>query len=87
MLLLLLPRARWGFFSAPGIGAAEQVRAANLYSGEVDKAGVALWAVTWRQALRLEAADDGTCPPLPAELYAAAQGEEHEAIGPGGVDG
>ena len=31
------------------------VRVANLYSGEVDKAGVTLWAVTWRQALRREA--------------------------------
>ena len=82
VLLLLLPRARWGFFSAAGIGAAEQVRAANLYSGEVDKAGVALWAVTWRQALRLEAAEDGRCPPLPGELYASAQDDPHEVIHP-----
>lgn len=36
-------------------GIAAGVRAANLYSGEVDKAGVALWAVTWRQAMRREA--------------------------------
>ena len=78
VLLLLIPRARWGLTD---IGAAENLRAVNLYSGEVDKAGVALWAVTWRQALRLEAAaDDGACPPLPEELYAAAQDDPHEAI-------
>jgi len=39
-LLLHVPRARWGLSS--GIGAAEDLRAENLYSGEVDKAGVAL---------------------------------------------
>ena len=74
-LLLLIPRARWGFFSAPGIGAAERLQARNLFSAEIDKANVALWAVTWRQALRLVAAEDRTCPALPAELYASAQGD------------
>ena len=72
VLLLLIPRARWGLTD---IGAAEYLPAGNLYSGEVDKANVALWAVTWRQALRLEASADGTCPALPAELYASAQGD------------
>ena len=70
VLLLLIPLARWGLTD---IGAAEDLRTGNLYSGEVDKAGVAQWAVTWRQALRLEAAADGTCPPLPDELYTSAQ--------------
>ena len=36
-------------------GIAAGVRATNLHSGEVDKAGVAFWAVMWRQALRREA--------------------------------
>ena len=81
-LLLLIPRARWGFSSAADIGSAEQLQARNMFSGAVDKEGIALWAVTWRQALRLEAAEDGTCPPLPAELYASAQDDPHEAIHP-----
>jgi hypothetical protein len=32
--------------------------------------------------LKLEAAEDGTCPPLPSELYAAAQDDPHEKIHP-----
>ena len=76
-LLLLIPRARWGL---SGTGAAERLQARNLFSAEIDKANVALWAVTWRQALRLEAAGDGTCPAMPEELYAAAQDDPHEVI-------
>ena len=86
-LLLYLPRTRWGLSSAAGIGAATDLRAENLYSSAVDKTGVAMWAVTWQQAMRLATVEDGTCPPLPEELYAAAQGDEHEAIEPGGGDG
>ena len=76
-LLLLIPRARWG---STDIAATERLEARNLFSGAVDKNGVALWVVTWRQTLRLEAAADGTCPPLPEELYASAQFDPHEAI-------
>ena len=76
-LLLLIPRARWGLAD---FGTAERLQARNLYSGEVDKEGVALWMVSWRQTLRLETDEDGTCPPLPDELYASAQDDPHEAI-------
>ncbi len=76
-LLLYLPRARWGL---TGIGPVEDLRAANLYSSAVDKTGLAMWVVTWLQKLRLEAAADGTCPPLPGELYASARNDPHEAI-------
>ncbi|MCY4584897.1 MAG: DUF1834 family protein [Bryobacterales bacterium] len=78
-LLLYLPRARWGL---AGVGAAERVRAENLFSAALDKTGVAMWAVTWTQPLRLEAADGGTVPPLPTELYSSAQDDPHEAIYP-----
>lgn len=78
-LLLYVPRARWGL---TGIGAAEDLQAANLYSSEVDQSNLAIWMVSWRQTLRLEAAEDGTCPPLPSELYAAAQDDPHEKIHP-----
>ena len=84
-LLLHVPRARWGFTSGAGIGPAEDLRAANLYSRAIDKTGVAMWMVSWRQMLRLEAAEDGTCPPLPSELYAAAQDDPHEKIHPEGA--
>ena len=41
-----------------------------------------MWVVTWLQKLRLEAAADGTCPPLPGEFYASARNDPHEAIYP-----
>ena len=78
-LLLYVPRARWGL---AGLGAAEELRARNLYSSMIDKTGIAMWLVSWQQTLRLEAAEDGTCPPLPEELYASAQEDPHEAIWP-----
>ena len=63
-----IPRARWGL---KGIGGAEQLRSDNLYSGAIDKTGIALWAVRWRQTLRLgESIFSGEkdCP-VPEELY------------------
>lgn len=84
-LLLYVPRAHWGFSSGAGIGAAEDLRAANLYSSEVDQSNLAMWMVSWRQTLRLEAAEDGTCPPLPSELYSSADDDPHEKIHPEGA--
>ncbi len=78
-LLLYIPRARWGL---ERIGSATDLRAENVYSGAVDKKGVALWMVMWRQMLRLEALEDGTCPPLPEELYSSAREDPHVGIYP-----
>ena len=78
-LLLYIPRARWGLAR---IGPATDLRAQNLYSGAVDKKGVAMWSVMWRQILRLETAADGTCPPLPEEIYSSAEEDPHEIIHP-----
>jgi phage gp37-like protein len=36
------------------------LRADNLYSGAVDKLGIALWAITWRQGTTLGAFDEAT---------------------------
>lgn len=36
------------------------VEAANLYSGQIDSQGMALWAIRWRQVLELAAKDDCT---------------------------
>lgn len=79
-LLLHLPRTRWGLPADVSLGLPEQVRAANLYSGDVDEHGVAMWLVSWQQTLRLEAAADRTCPPLPTELYVYAQGDPQERL-------
>ena len=81
-LLLYVPRARWGMSD---IGEATGLRAANLYSRAIDKTGVAMWMVSWRQMLRQEAAEDGTCPPLPSELYSSADDDPHEKIHPEGA--
>lgn len=46
--MMLIDRSRFGL---AGVGAPEELRATNEFSGEVDKAGVALWQVTWTQAI------------------------------------
>lgn len=46
--MMLIDRSRFGL---SGVGAPEDLRATNEFSGEVDKAGVALWQVTWTQAI------------------------------------
>lgn len=63
-----LPRDRWGL---SGLGPATDMRAENLYSETLDKTGAAMWTVTWRQTLRLDAPTDEVCPPLPGELYSS----------------
>lgn len=65
-LLIQVPRARWGL---TGAGQAKSVRADNLYSGEIATKGVALWAVVWRQQVRMGTSIwDGTGP-VPTQLY------------------
>lgn len=41
---------RWGLDSADY---PDQLRGDNLYSGTIDGAGVALWAISWRQSITL----------------------------------
>lgn len=68
-LLVGLPGERWGL---AGVGEARQARAENLYAPGLDKLGLALWAVAWRQACRFEWAEGPPAAdwPLPTELYA-----------------
>ncbi len=70
---------RWGVkWAFP----AQKVKGQNLYSGNIDRVGVAMWGVSWRQKVRLGEsswADEGS---VPAELYASfdpAIGADHEA--------
>lgn len=53
------------------LGGAERVAADNLYSGDVSKASIALWAVSWDQPLRFPKPEPQT-PPVLTELYLGA---------------
>ncbi len=78
-------------FGLRGLSAAKVTRLDNLYGEAFDKAGVALWAVSWEQRIKLGAdvfAGEGV---LPSELYvgfAPEIGEPHEGdyIKVGGSD-
>jgi hypothetical protein len=53
-VLNLVPANAW---SQDTVQTPEHIRADNLYSSGLDKAGIALWAVTWRQKHDLETVD------------------------------
>ncbi|MCP3943462.1 MAG: hypothetical protein GY710_18550 [Desulfobacteraceae bacterium] len=55
--------------------------AKNLYSGEIDRIGIALWVVSWQQTVRLGEDIWKTDFPMPTKLYigfAPDIGEGHE---------
>lgn len=52
---------RFGVVCGPG----EEVKAKNLYSGDIDRNGVAMWGISWKQTVRVgknRYAEDGTIP-------------------------
>jgi hypothetical protein len=51
MLSLIVPDNSWSLDET--LGAPERVQADNLFSALIDKAGVAMWAITWRQHMQL----------------------------------
>lgn len=53
-VLQAVARSNWGDPLAYDLADSASLDATNLYSGDLDAVGVALWAVTWRQQLRLE---------------------------------
>lgn len=58
---LMITETILGFLPYEPFGLARKpsdVEAANLYSGKIDNAGMALWAVRWRQVIELAAKDD-----------------------------
>ena len=65
------------------IGSPREVQAANLYSGEVDKAKIALWAVTWMQQFRARPEDFDFELPEPAGIPAEVLTGFVPDIGPG----
>lgn len=64
-LLVFIPGQRWGLKGAMD---ARGVKADNLFSGKVERQGVAMWAVTWEQSLRLGENGWGGGR-LPSEMY------------------
>ncbi len=75
-----IPEHTMGSACAYGAGA---VRAQNLYSGEVQKAGINLWALSWSQKVRIGVSvweQTDTDAPIPSELYVSPEpltGPEH----------
>ncbi len=63
----IVPNNRWGQ-TGRRLSTPQNIRAENLYSGDLDKSGVAVWAITWTQSLYIgaDAFDD---PILIQELY------------------
>lgn len=54
-VLRRLPGSRWGLARGQR---PERINAENLYSGEIDQIGIAMWAISWRQALTLRPVKD-----------------------------
>ncbi len=54
-LAAIIPTATWGLDES--VDGASQVRADNLFSRDIDRIGVALWAVTWRHTVDIDPTD------------------------------
>ncbi|RXJ70790.1 hypothetical protein CS022_22475 [Veronia nyctiphanis] len=64
-LLTLIPGHRWTLSAVSG---ATDAKAENLFSGRVDKQGVAMWAITWQQVITV-GEDIWQGGVLPSEVY------------------
>lgn len=78
-LLTHIPMRKWGM---TGLGPASKIAAENLYSGEIDRTGVALWAVSFRHKIRIGEniweAESGVLPDTVYAGYEPDVGLEHE---------
>ncbi len=77
-VLQLVQGERWG----GGTGEAAELRAENLYSGDIDKTGVALWGISWQQVLRIGTSVWDTTGVFPVHLYLGIVPD----VGPAHVD-
>ena len=79
-LLRRIPEQRWG---AGAVGQAERVAMHNTFTSALAERGIALWAVGWRQKVRLGASVPAGQPP--GTLCVSIAGETpvvlHEAVG------
>lgn len=73
---LLVQNERWGLAHT---GEAREIKAENLYSGKLSSAGTAIWAVVWRQKIRLgDSVWDGEGV-FPSHLYVGLSPDIGEA--------
>ncbi len=72
-LLVFIPGQRWG---VKGAMDAKGVKADNLFSGKVERQGVAMWAVTWEQSIRIGQGVWGGGV-IPLEVYVSDDPENH----------
>ncbi len=77
-LIRLISLNQWQITPDAGFGLMlpREVQTENLYSGEVDKRGVALWGIHWRQELILGESAFAPGEALPAELYVRFERED-----------
>ena len=66
-LLTLIPDQQWDI---SGTSNAENIKADNLYSGQANHQGVALWAIYWEQTTRI-GVDTWRGGSLPTDVYVA----------------
>jgi hypothetical protein len=79
-LLIHIPNNCWDL--ASGTFGARDVTSRNLHDGSIDMQGVALWAVTWKQTIRLGDSVWDEQGFLPTQVYlgqAPQIGDGHEA--------
>ena len=61
-------------FGVADVGVPSEIKGQNLYAGNVDRIGVAMWGLSWKQSVRLKAESsefgDTENPVLPTEIYA-----------------
>ena len=74
-LLRRIPHERWGLAEIRGAG---DVRLVNWYSQDLAKVQLALWAVTWRQTVRL--GDPWPEGVVPTELCVSVRDDPPEAL-------
>lgn len=74
----------WDPGQIPGVtaGEAEEVRADAIWSVKEDDKGIALWGVSWKQDVVLEARDPSAPGPVPSELYVEWGGDGAERLIP-----
>lgn len=73
-----IPETTWSQVGK-GVNPAKRVRGDNLYSGKVDKYGVALWGVAWEQSI-IVGEDEFSPEPgaiLPTHLYTSGCEEDY----------
>lgn len=76
-LVTHIPGNRWGLDESESRPA--QIRADNLYSADLDKHGVAMWAIGWRQRMVIDAGSVALDDFLAAYVTTAPAGAEDGA--------